>query len=172
MRKTLSMFAIVAVICLIAAYGVYSIIHPHHVEWRDALAETQAQTRADRIAQAEIRVRLDQARAAADSAIAVAIVGDGFNPLVPSASLVATSADTGPLNPEFGNLPDTEGVEIVYYACTACHSTALTTQQRLPRERWDYLLTWMVEAQSMNQPTPEDRETMLTYLTLHFGDQP
>ena len=171
MRTTLITIALVVLISVVAGFGGYSLVRPSHREWRDALAETQAQVRADRIAQAIVRERLAAARSAAEQAIAIAITDEGFNPLVPSVSLVPT-AGAGPLNPDFGNLPDTEGVDVVYYACTACHSTALMTQQRLSRERWDYVLTWMVDSQNMNEPSPEDRETMLTYLTRHYGEQP
>lgn len=172
MRMTLKLIGLVVLICVVAGLGVYSLVQPSHRAWRDDLAETQAQVRADRIAQAIVQERLAAAQAAAEQAIAVAITGEGFNPLVPVAGPEATATDDGPVNPDFGNLPDTDGVDVVFYACTACHSTALMTQQRLSRERWDYLLTWMVEAQSMNAPSADDRETMLTYLTRHYGDQP
>ena len=73
------------------------------------------------------------------------------------------------LNPELGNLPDTPGVEETFYLCTACHSAATFTQQRLPRSRWDYLWTWMIEKQGMPEQDPETRQAILSYLERHFS---
>jgi cytochrome c len=53
--------------------------------------------------------------------------------------------------------------------CNSCHSLAIVKQQRLSRETWDTLLTWMVEKQGMAVQTPERRALMLEYLVQHFG---
>ena len=115
----------------------------------------------------------------------LAPAGGGYNPLaaaqpglpgMPGPSPVALQQgaatalpDGTPLNPDFGNLPDTEGVQIVYQQCTWCHSATVFRSQHVTRERWDYLLSWMVTDQGMPEPTPEDRMVMLEYLVRHFG---
>ena len=76
-----------------------------------------------------------------------------------------------PLNPDYEDLPDTPGVEEVYYLCTGCHSTAIIKQQRIPDAQWDYLWTWMIETQGMAEPDPETKELMLDYLKLHFSSE-
>ena len=53
--------------------------------------------------------------------------------------------------------------------CDSCHSLAIVKQQRLSRETWDKLLTWMVEKQGMAAQSPERRALMLDYLVQHFG---
>jgi hypothetical protein len=53
--------------------------------------------------------------------------------------------------------------------CDSCHSLAIVKQQRLSREPWDKMLTWMVEKQGMAAQSPERRTLMLDYLVQHFG---
>lgn len=53
--------------------------------------------------------------------------------------------------------------------CNVCHSLAIVKQQRLSRDSWDTLLTWMVEKQGMAEQTPERRALILDYLVAHFG---
>lgn len=53
--------------------------------------------------------------------------------------------------------------------CNSCHSLAIVKQQRLSRDNWDTLLTWMVEEQGMAAQTPERRALILDYLVAHFG---
>ena len=53
--------------------------------------------------------------------------------------------------------------------CNACHSLAIVKQQKLSRETWDTLLTWMVDEQGMAVQTPERRALILEYLVAHFG---
>ncbi|PVH27287.1 cytochrome C-552 [Pararhodobacter oceanensis] len=96
------------------------------------------------------------------------------NPLMPATSEESTtesaSAEVLP-NPEFGNLPDAEGVEETFYQCVACHSTAIILQQSLTDARWDYLWTWMIEEQGMFEPEDEIRDEILTYLKTHFSSE-
>lgn len=73
------------------------------------------------------------------------------------------------LSSEYGNLPDTPGVEETYFLCSACHSLSIIKQQRLPPSRWDYLWTWMVETQGMPEQEPETKPTILSYLKRHFA---
>jgi cytochrome c len=74
---------------------------------------------------------------------------------------------------EFGVLVEEPGVEETFYACAACHSERLVAQQGLTRERWDHLLVWMVEEQGMQPLDPDERETVLDYLSTHYNtDRP
>lgn len=70
----------------------------------------------------------------------------------------------------YGGLPPGDGREIVYGICNACHSVKLVTQQGMSRARWDHLLDWMVEQQGMPELDAETRETVLDYLSEHFGE--
>jgi hypothetical protein len=79
------------------------------------------------------------------------------------------SAPVGLAQDGLGGLPAGPGQEETYYACNACHSVRLVTQQRLPRPRWDYLLDWMVEKQGMAPLPPEDRAMILDYLAEHLN---
>lgn len=53
--------------------------------------------------------------------------------------------------------------------CDSCHSLAIVKQQRLSRDTWDKLLTWMVEKQGMAEQSPERRALILEYLAKNFG---
>jgi cytochrome c len=53
--------------------------------------------------------------------------------------------------------------------CDSCHSLAIVKQQRLSRETWDKLLTWMVEKQGMAAQSTERRALILDYLVQNFG---
>lgn len=93
----------------------------------------------------------------------------GYDPMAPRRG-TAPKTDI-PLNPEFGNLPDTPGVEDVYYTCSGCHSLAIIKQQRLTDARWDYTYEWMVEVQKMPEPGEEARQRILDYLKRHFSSE-
>jgi hypothetical protein len=67
------------------------------------------------------------------------------------------------------SLPAGVGQEEVFYACTACHSTALIRRSRFSRERWDELMTWMTETHGMNPLEGEERTLIVAYLAEHFG---
>jgi hypothetical protein len=54
-------------------------------------------------------------------------------------------------------LPAGPGQEETFYACTACHSTAIIRRSGLPRAQWDGLMDWMVEKQGMNPLEGEER---------------
>lgn len=71
--------------------------------------------------------------------------------------------------PEFGILTVAEGVETTFYTCSGCHSEKIIAQQGLSYDRWDELLTWMVEKQGMGEPDAEDRKELLAYLSTNYG---
>lgn len=99
-------------------------------------------------------------------------MGQGFAPLNPLVVDPSTrEPSTVALNPDFGNLPDTPGVEDTYYSCTACHSAATFAQQRLTDERWEYLWDWMITDQGMADYGDEARAIILAYLQTHFSSQ-
>lgn len=76
-----------------------------------------------------------------------------------------------PSNPELGGLPEAAGAEETYYLCSACHSIALVTQQRLTDERWNNLWDWMVREQGMPEQDEETRQAILSYLQTHFSSE-
>ena len=85
------------------------------------------------------------------------------------AAALALQASAARAQDALGGLPAGPGQEETYYACSACHSIHLVTQQRLPRQRWDKLLDVMVEKQGMAEPAPEDRALILDYLATHLN---
>ncbi|WP_424813927.1 hypothetical protein [Roseococcus sp. YIM B11640] len=66
-------------------------------------------------------------------------------------------------------LPAGDGQEETFYACTACHSTAIIRRSAFSREQWDGLMDWMVEKQGMNPIEGDDRRQIVDYLARHFG---
>lgn len=79
------------------------------------------------------------------------------------------TAPGGGVEEQEAALPPGEGREVVEGLCSGCHSIRLVTQQRLPRERWDDLLDWMVAEQGMPEPDAETRELVLDYLGSHLS---
>ncbi|HEY9551973.1 hypothetical protein [Allosphingosinicella sp.] len=93
-----------------------------------------------------------------------------FDPMRPNRpNAPAQEGSDVALNPEYGNLPDTPGVEDTFYLCSACHSLAIIKQQRVPPRRWDYLWNWMIEKQGMPEQDVETKQAILTYLKRHFS---
>lgn len=81
----------------------------------------------------------------------------------------ATGAAAPAAEEDFAGLPAGSGREEVFYLCAACHSLKLVTQQGLPRDRWDELLTWMTEKQGMPELDGTERDLVLDYLAEHYG---
>lgn len=73
----------------------------------------------------------------------------------------------GPFDPHW---PEGELAEEVGYFCSACHSTALISQQGLDRQRWDDVLQWMIEDNGMPELDPETYERYLDFLTESFPE--
>lgn len=69
----------------------------------------------------------------------------------------------------YGGLPRTGAYEFVAAYCSGCHSLEIVMQQRASRERWSYMLTWMVEKQGMVPLDEQDEDLILDYLVAHFG---
>lgn len=161
-----------------AAAIMTTLISQSGEEWRIEMVARQEAYRAqeaERAAQAEVERRAAElaAQREAQAPVSPVIPGQGFSPLNPLASSgtptgTAAAAYDGPVRDDLGGLPDTPGVEPVYYMCSACHGLGMVTQQHVTRERWDYLLTWMVEEQGMGE-LGDDRAVVLDYLERHFG---
>lgn len=65
-------------------------------------------------------------------------------------------------------LPEAPGREETFYACVACHGTAVIRRSRLTREGWDELMDWMTEKQGMARLEGEDRRVIVDYLARVF----
>ncbi len=65
-------------------------------------------------------------------------------------------------------LPEGKGRDETFYLCTACHGTAIISQQGMPRERWDESFDWMIEKHRMPDPGAADRALIVDYLAQAF----
>ncbi len=65
-------------------------------------------------------------------------------------------------------LPEGAAREEVFFACTACHATAVIRRSRLSRDRWDELMDWMTQRHGMNPLEGAQRERIVDYLAEHF----
>lgn len=101
---------------------------------------------------------------AAVAALLVAGAGGGTPP--PAAA--QAPADIPGAVEEIDVLPEGEGREETFYACTACHNTALIRRSGFTREQWDDLMDWMVRQQNMQPLEPDERRVIVDYLAEHF----
>jgi hypothetical protein len=107
-----------------------------------------------------------------DSPLVLAQSGatSGYDPMRPRGGATAEPSEPAPPgNPELGGIPDAPGAEETFYLCSACHSIAMVTQQRLTDQRWDYLWDWMIRVQGMPEQDEETRQAILGYLKTHFS---
>src|SRR5690625_4831470 len=113
------------------AAGGFLLMRQSFTVWRSELAEAQAAATASREERARQAQEVEEAdrRAASIPAVPQPARGfdplarraGGFSPLAPTAGRPAETEDAVPTNPEFGDLPDTLGVETVFFQCTWCH---------------------------------------------------
>jgi mono/diheme cytochrome c family protein len=68
------------------------------------------------------------------------------------------------------SLPDGPGAEVVRSRCLACHQTDLIEQQRLSAAGWTREVGKMERWGA--QLTDAQRDTLISYLTTHFGPRP
>lgn len=66
-------------------------------------------------------------------------------------------------------LPAGNGQEETFFACTACHSTAIIRRSQFTRADWDGLMDWMTERHAMPPLEGEERRLIVDYLAEHFG---
>jgi mono/diheme cytochrome c family protein len=66
------------------------------------------------------------------------------------------------------DLPEGKGRDETFYACSACHGTALIKAQGMSRERWDATIDWMIERHGMPEIDLADRTLIVDYLAETF----
>jgi mono/diheme cytochrome c family protein len=66
------------------------------------------------------------------------------------------------------DLPEGKGRDETFYACAACHGTALIKAQGMTRDRWDVMIDWMMERHGMPEIDPADRALIVDYLAQTF----
>jgi hypothetical protein len=66
------------------------------------------------------------------------------------------------------SLPEGPGREETFYACAACHGTAIVKQQGMTRIQWDASIDWMIERHGMAKPDQAERDVILDYLAAQF----
>lgn len=71
---------------------------------------------------------------------------------------------------EYGVLVVAEGVDTVFYTCSACHSERIIAQQGQTRRGWEDLIEWMVDEQGLGQPDDEDMKVILDYLEAYYNE--
>lgn len=87
--------------------------------------------------------------------------------VVTHTSGVADSASTPPIDLQSG-LIEANGKNLVLAHCSACHSTALITQNAMSRERWLDTIRWMQETQKL-WPLGDAEPLILDYLSMWYG---
>jgi mono/diheme cytochrome c family protein len=66
------------------------------------------------------------------------------------------------------DLPEGKGRDETFYACAACHGTAIIKAQGMSRERWEATIDWMVERHGMPEIDADDRALIVEYLARAF----
>ena len=99
-----------------------------------------------------------------------------FASLLPAAALLAAvllATSARAQESEFGALFLAPGAEETYYACAACHSERLVSQQGITREGWEEVFEQMVEEHGMAEIEEPERTVILDYLATHYNtDRP
>lgn len=65
---------------------------------------------------------------------------------------------------ESSGLAPGEGREIVWAACTQCHTAEIIVASHMSRKTWDTTITWMQETQGLVELEPDVRQVILDYL--------
>ena len=86
-------------------------------------------------------------------------------PAAPAAAPLQTARVTDE-TPEV--LPEGKGRDETFYLCTACHGTAIITQQGLTHQRWEETFDWMIEKHRMPDPGAAERALIVDYLAAAF----
>ena len=72
---------------------------------------------------------------------------------------------------ESSGLEPGEGREIVWAACTQCHTAEIIIASHMSRATWDTTITWMQETQGLVELEPDVRKVILDYLERTQGLQ-
>lgn len=80
----------------------------------------------------------------------------------------AHAQDYAPAEETVESLPAGAGQEETFYACTACHGTALIKAQGMSRAQWQGTIAYMVDRHNMPALPPEDEERVVAYLAEHY----
>jgi hypothetical protein len=80
----------------------------------------------------------------------------------------AVGAQGEEIDPETGLIVG-EGLAVVKANCTACHSPKLIVQSRGTREDWTGMIRWMQRTQQLWSFPPAVENTILDYLSAHYG---
>jgi len=67
-------------------------------------------------------------------------------------------------------LIDDEGLMVVVYNCTICHSSKLVTQNRMSKERWAETIDWMQKTQNLAD-LGKNEEIIINYLVKNYPPQ-
>ena len=65
---------------------------------------------------------------------------------------------------ESSGLKPGEGRDVVWAACTSCHTAEIIVASHMSRKTWDTTITWMEETQGLTKLEPDMRELILDYL--------
>lgn len=89
--------------------------------------------------------------------------------LIVGAMLLAPPLPVAAAEPEEPSaLPEGHGRDETFYACTACHSTAVIRRSGFTRRQWDDLMDWMVDKHNMNPLAADERTLIVDYLAGAF----
>lgn len=82
------------------------------------------------------------------------------------ALVLLTTIATGATGAQVENsgLEPGKGRDIVWAACTSCHTAEIIIASHMSRKTWDTTLNWMEETQGLTELEPDMRELILDYL--------
>lgn len=85
--------------------------------------------------------------------------------------LFATANSTAQEDGTAGDLIQAEGWQLVRDNCTECHSSQIIVQNSGNREVWKSRIEWMQSSQGLGELSPELEDSILDYLTTHYGQK-
>lgn len=103
------------------------------------------------------------------SAFSVPMAASGTDVSNPAAPPVESATDAVDATTGLRKAP---GWELVASNCSGCHSTRLVVQNRGNRDHWLSMIRWMQRTQNLWMLAPDVENTILTYLSTHYGEQP
>lgn len=70
---------------------------------------------------------------------------------------------------ESSGLAPGEGRDVVWAACTSCHTAEIIVASHMSRKTWDTTISWMEETQGLPPLEPDIRTVILDYLEATQG---